>query len=397
MRRTVGLAVACSIIIAVGSACGGSRSGGDNGKAETYRFGVLIPLTGPTAANGERFKRGVDLAVERINSSGTLGGAKIEAVYADNQADPAVTVSAFNQLVTVKKVPAALTSYSGPTLAIAPIAERDKVTLINFGASTPELAGASSYLFNAIPLVSDQAKATLHYAVGEKGLHRIALYYTSNELGKGIEKRFDDLVSQAGGTVVGTVAFDPKETEYRSTLSRVASLHPDGVFVTGSGNQTGNIISQATGMGLHPVWMGTSGFSHEATINIGGAAVEGGFYATSSVIDPTTGDEYPETKAFDQMYHARFGDDAIDYTIYSSYESTELFAAAVKAVVAQHKSVTGATLRTALNNLTGFHSVLGPLAFQPDGTIAVPLQVNVVKDGSFTPEKTYTVDEVEKW
>lgn len=396
MRRTAGIAAACAIVTALGTACGGSDPGGE-GAAATYRIGVLIPLTGPTADNGDRFKRGVDLAVEKINASDLLGGAKIEPVYADNQADPAVTVSAFNQLVTVKKVPAALTSYSGPTLAIAPIAERDKVVLLNFGASTPALAGASDYLFNAIPLVTDQAKATLHYAVQEQGLKRIALYYTSDDLGKGIQKRFDELVTAAGGTPAGSVAFDPKETEYRTTLSRIRSLHPDGVFITGSGNQTGNIISQATGMGLDPVWMGTSGFSHEATIKIGGKAVEGGFYGTSSVLNPDTGEEYPQTKEFDAMYRERFGDGPIDYLVYSSYECTELFATAVKTLRDEHRKVTGENLRAALSELKDFHSVLGPLGFLPDNTVAVALQVNVVKDGKFTVTKTYSAADVAKW
>lgn len=379
------------------AACGNGGGSGDDADGTVYKFGVLAPLTGPDAVNGATQKKGVDLAIEHVNASNLLHGGKLEAIFADNQADPTVTVSAFNQLIRVNKVPVSLTSYSGPTLAIAPIAERTRTPLINIGAVTPELADASHYLFNAVPLVSEQALAATNYAVHERDAHRIALYYSSNDLGKGTEKLFESLVDKAGGTFVGSVAFDPKSTEYRATLSKLSSLHPDAVFVTSTANQTGNIIHQAASQGFHTIWMGYQSFGHKATLEVGGADAEGGLYTTTSTIDPTTHTTYPATEEFESEFHKKYGDsEAIDYTVYSNYQAVQLLAHAIAGLVEQHKKVDGENLRQALMATTDFSSVLGPLSFHTDGTVLVPLAIREIRDGTFVDAKIYTVDDLKK-
>lgn len=394
VRRSCSLAVAAAILVAL-VACGSSATSTSSQSGKTYKFGVLAPLTGSNATNGATSKKGIDLAVTQINNSNLLIGAKIEAVYADNQADPTVTVSAFNQLVTIDKVPLSLTSYSGPTLAIAPIAERNKVALINIGAVTPSLAGASSYLFNAVPLITLQARAVLNYAVKTKSYKKIALYYSSDDLGKGTEADFAKYVSAAGGTYVGGVAFDPKSTEYRLTLAKLQTLGPDAVYITSTATQTGNIIAQAAGSNFKPIWMGYQSFSHEATLRVGGKDAEGGLYATTSITDPAIGKEYPETKAFEDAFTATYGAGIPDYTSYTAYESVEIYGHALANLIKQNKGITGANFKSALSALK-MTSVLGPVQFQQDGTVLVPLQIKTVQNGAFVGVKTYTVADLKK-
>ena len=37
---------------------------------DTIKIGVILPLTGPNAVIGQEEKRGVDMAIEKINASG---------------------------------------------------------------------------------------------------------------------------------------------------------------------------------------------------------------------------------------------------------------------------------------------------------------------------------------
>jgi branched-chain amino acid transport system substrate-binding protein len=58
---------------------------------KTVKVGNIEPLSGPSASVGQQGKCARDLAVEEINAAGgikSLGGAKIEMVYADSESKP---------------------------------------------------------------------------------------------------------------------------------------------------------------------------------------------------------------------------------------------------------------------------------------------------------------------
>ena len=59
--------------------------------APPLKIGVLVPLTGATAADGERLLKAHELAAREINAAGgiaALGGASVQLVVADTQSKP---------------------------------------------------------------------------------------------------------------------------------------------------------------------------------------------------------------------------------------------------------------------------------------------------------------------
>ena len=65
------------------------------------KVGILHPVTGFLAYSGNLCRVGAKLAVEEINATGgikSLGGAKLEAIYADAQSQPQVGVSEVEKL-----------------------------------------------------------------------------------------------------------------------------------------------------------------------------------------------------------------------------------------------------------------------------------------------------------
>ncbi len=101
--------------------------------ADPIRFGAIVPLTGPGTVIGTQEKRGIEFAVDEVNAAGGVAGHKIEVLFEDNQAKPDLSVLSFNKLVDLQHVPMIFTGYSGPTLAMAPLATRKKILLINCG------------------------------------------------------------------------------------------------------------------------------------------------------------------------------------------------------------------------------------------------------------------------
>ena len=102
-------------------------------RADTIRIGAILPLTGPGALIGTQQMRGIQFAIDQTNAKGGVRGNKIEVVFEDNQAKPDQSILSFNKLVDLQHLPMIFTAYSGPSLAMAPLATRKKVLMINAG------------------------------------------------------------------------------------------------------------------------------------------------------------------------------------------------------------------------------------------------------------------------
>ena len=92
------------------------------------KLGAVFPLTGPWAENGTNSLHGVQLAVEHVNAQGgikSMGGARLEVVPGDCQADPALAASVTRRLIGVDKVTALFGCYlSSYTLTASTEAEK---------------------------------------------------------------------------------------------------------------------------------------------------------------------------------------------------------------------------------------------------------------------------------
>ena len=103
-------------------------------RAEPIRIGAIQPLTGPGAVIGTQQMRGIQFAIDQANEKGGIRGEKIEVLFEDNQAKPDQSILSFNKLVDLQHLQVIFSAYSGPSLAMAPLATRKKILLINAGA-----------------------------------------------------------------------------------------------------------------------------------------------------------------------------------------------------------------------------------------------------------------------
>ena len=100
---------------------------------QVYRFGLAMPLTGSQALYGQDQVKAAQWAVDEINKAGGINGKKLEMIVLDTQADPQVGIQAVNRLISVEKVPAFITAWSGVVKAVAPIANDNKVVELSVG------------------------------------------------------------------------------------------------------------------------------------------------------------------------------------------------------------------------------------------------------------------------
>ncbi|MDP2752894.1 MAG: ABC transporter substrate-binding protein, partial [Nitrospirota bacterium] len=124
------------------------------------KIGASLPLTGEIASYGNRAKRGIEIALDEINSVGGINGKKVLVIFEDEKNDPKTAVSIITKFATVDKLPVVIGSAgSTVTLAMTPIANQNKVVLISPMSSSIKLTTESGpYFFRVCPADDAQAK-----------------------------------------------------------------------------------------------------------------------------------------------------------------------------------------------------------------------------------------------
>src|SRR3546814_12256437 len=118
--------------------------------------------------------RGALIAVDEINAAGGIDGVKVELVIEDHKSgNTQAAVAGMNRLITVSQSPAVMSSFSGPTVAIAPLSKEKEVFVINGGGVSLRMIGVSRYMFHNRSLATDLATAAVHRAT-DRGFKRLA-------------------------------------------------------------------------------------------------------------------------------------------------------------------------------------------------------------------------------
>src|SRR5574342_203956 len=354
-----------------------------NVDAKSYRFGGLLPLTGNSATAGEWMRKGAELAVIEINAAGGVDGVPLEVLFDDNQTLARAAVSAFTKLVTVDRVPFSLTALTGVSLAIAPIAEKHKVVLMNGGGISPTLGGASPMLFNQIPLGDFQFRVLARYVRDEMKPVRLALLYRNDDYGTAMVDFAKTQLPQMKIALVATESFEPGSQDFRSQLAKLRAANTEGIFLAAFGFEQANILKQAGEMGMKIVWLGFTPFESQDIARIASGPAEGSRYTMPQTVGP-------KYEAFSKAFTARYKVTQVDYVAAGYYDATQIFAAAVGYAMRKGWEYTGENVRKALLEMPPYEGIFGKTQFAPDGTVRKPMSIKTFHDGKPAVVKTYS-------
>src|SRR6187402_2557156 len=109
--------------------------------SKEVKIGVMLPLTGEGATWGNNAKNAIQLAIDEIDRRPTR--FKYKFIFEDSRTDAKTAVTSFTKLTQVDKVKYSIVDMiSSNVLAIAPIANKDKVIILSPGASSPAITQA---------------------------------------------------------------------------------------------------------------------------------------------------------------------------------------------------------------------------------------------------------------
>jgi ABC-type branched-subunit amino acid transport system substrate-binding protein len=340
------------------------------------KIGAILPLTGSGASYGVWMKGGAEMAAEEINAAGGIAGRKLEVIYEDHAADASKAVNAMRRLVEVEKVPFSLTSYSAPTLAVQPIAAQNKVVIMNGGGQSDNLAN-KDYLYNNIPVVSNEVGVIAEWLAKDKKLVNAVLIVANDEAGRNSAKTFREKFGAAGGKVLAEEQVALDATDFRAQLAKVKARGGDVLFISSYGRNVSIIADQARELGITIPTAGTSWVLVPETFKSKGAE---GMLVTKLPFDPNTA----FAKKFKDKYKTDAGFFAVQY-----YSATMIFArAAQEAMKKNAGALTGEGVKNAIESIRTFDTISGKLVFQANHGAVMDIEAGTLKDGKIAVEKT---------
>ena len=345
-----------------------------------FRFGSLMPTTGPEAGYGLDFVKTYEMAVKDINDKGGIAGKPLEMIVLDTQAKPELAINAANRLIDVDKVSVLMTAWSSVVKAVAPIANRTATLELNMGANSPDIAELGEYVYSVFPLAEVDVTALAKYTRDKLGKSKAAVVYINNDTGIGGAKIYRDIFTKAGGQVVAFEAYDPKATDFTGVLLKARVGNPDVVHIHGL-SELPQVIAQMRQLGMpQQVTSYSAGYNPKLLSQLGKAAE--GLIVTS--LAPTEGTNPNVSKLLDlwkQVGRAPNGLPYLQYAWDSTLVVRDLFAWVDK----NKLPITGANMKKALLEIRTFDlPMTGKLVIGDDHRVQKPVYLYVVKNGEFT-------------
>lgn len=223
-------------------------------QAGPIRIGVVTPLSGTYAGIGQQVKWGLDLAAAQINAAGGVMGRKLELMYEDEEANPAVATQKAEKLFQVGKVDFLTgTVNSGSTLAVGQVAERNNrliATTVSFADSiTADKCSPNVFRVNA--RAGMQSAALADWMAREKPNANVFYLGPDYEMGRSTVAAFKAAAEAKGAKTVGEVFAPLDNKDYSPFFGQVRSSRPAVIYTSVAGNDTVRLFTQMAEFGVN--------------------------------------------------------------------------------------------------------------------------------------------------
>lgn len=315
-------AMFCSLL-AIGLGCAASSAQAE----ETIRIGLIQPLTGSVAYNGQAAVKGAKLALTAINASGGVLGKPVELIVEDGQCKPANSVNAAEKLIQKDKVVTLIGAFcSSATAAIMPVAAKYKVPLVTGVSSKADLTERGNrYFFRAAETDALMAEAFARILANDLKLKTVAYVGVNDDWGRGGVEEFAKHLSALGVKSALTEYFDHGTTDFYTIAAKLRAAKPDGVFVAAETQDGSIFIRQIRELGLKTKVFGVGSWATADFIRLTGDASEG-IYAAVPYVSTT---DTPRNDAFVKTYRAAYDDMPGKYGA-AGYNAMNIVAAAIE-------------------------------------------------------------------
>ncbi len=340
----------------------------------SIKIGAVLPLTGDIAEYGQRVKKGIDLAIQEINSQNT--SVSIDVIYEDSEGKPNKGLFAAQKLLSDGKVEIIIGAVSSTvTLAIEPLTTKKKVILFSPAASNPKLTGISPYFLRNWPSDVLEAKVLSDYAYKSLNISSVSILYVNNDYGIGLMNEFKQNFESLGGKVKAIETYNQAEVDFRSQLSNIKLNEPDAIYLAGYHKEMANATIQIFELGIDSQILGDADYGVQELLEITGNSSEGAIF-----VIPETDDNNSTALKFKNAFKDKYNSEPSIFEA-NGYDCIKLIFDALQSGCDNNSDIVDL-----INNLKNYGGAFGKLTFS-EGDVIKPISIMKVQDNSFVKIK----------
>ena len=214
---------------------------------ETVKVGIVIPMTGTSAAVGREISDATKLYVAQHGN--TVAGKKIELIIKDDQSVPDNAKRLAQELIVNEKVSFLGAALTPSAMSMAPIATEGKVATVVMVSGTSVVTDRSPYYVRTSFTLGQQSGIIADWAIkngSKKAVSVLSDWAPGAEAGKVFEANF----TKGGGQVLDTLKVPLANPDFSPFLLRARDLQPDTLFVFVPAGQAGTFARQFSERGL---------------------------------------------------------------------------------------------------------------------------------------------------
>jgi branched-chain amino acid transport system substrate-binding protein len=207
-------------------------------QGEDLMVGACLDLSGAASVAGIAAKRGLQVAVDRLNQSGVTVGESVHQIRLltrDTGSDPASATAAAKDLVSTDRVIGLITAGATSTSnAIATVAEQASLPMLaaNGADSIVRPVVQRRFVFRLPPNAADVAAALVD-AILQRGMRKVAVLAAADDNGDAGLAALATATATAGLSLVRSARLPLGVKDYQDLARQVLAGKPDAVVVWG--------------------------------------------------------------------------------------------------------------------------------------------------------------------
>ncbi|MEG2139727.1 MAG: branched-chain amino acid ABC transporter substrate-binding protein, partial [Bilophila sp.] len=201
--------------------------------AEPIRIGLMCPLTGKWASEGQDMRQIVTLLTAEVNKAGGINGRNLELIVEDDAGDPRTASLAAQKLASAGAMAVIGTYGSAVTEASQNIIDEAGLVQIATGSTSVRLTEKGLPLFFRTCPRDDEQGRVAGKVIVDKGYKAVAILHDNSSYAKGLAEEAAKGLKAANVPVVFYDALTPSERDYTAILTKLKAAKPDLVFFTG--------------------------------------------------------------------------------------------------------------------------------------------------------------------
>ena len=337
-------------------------------------IGVIAPVTGSKAEQGQQFTEGAQVAVDEINAAGGVNGSTFRLEILDDQGQPNEAVAAAQKLVSNADVFGVIgPSSTASSSAAIPVLERAQITAISPSASTPSLVTDNSHFYIMSLPLSAYGPLVPQFATEKFGAKDIAIIHVKDDWGENVTSIAKEWSEANSLPVVAEANYTQGDRDFKAQLTSLLDPGPDALLLNTHYTEGALITRQARELGYEGPIVAQGTNVYPQFIELAEDAAEGVVGWTDFL---ATLDTEAVRQTVDKFQQA-IGKEPLQYHV-STYDAVKILAQALGQAGCDREA-----LSTTVAQTKDFAGLVGPMSFNAERLPEKELFWVQVKDGQW--------------